>query len=205
MRETSTNQYFPSMKRVEQITDAHCGPAVIEMLASHYVVDIDQQQVVEAGGVGDKLQIDGMNLDDLALACSRLLPPTLQFWYKTNSTISELYQITSAFGLPVGVEWQGVFDDSDGEDGHYSVVTHVDTVHNFVAMADPYGEFAQKDRIFRVTFFERRWWDTNEIYNPVTKKSKLVEDYHTLFIIASKDVTFPQRLSMTRGMLENTA
>jgi len=200
MPPTSANQSFPTMRRIRQITAYHCGPAVLEMLASFYHVTLYQDQLVKSAGAGHKLYSQGMTIDELARAASKSLPFHLQFWYKHNSTLEELAKIISAHQHPIGVEWQGVFEEDEDEDnGHYSVVTQIDIPHNLITIADPYPRYAGHDRLFHLNFFEERWWDINEVTDPQTEKIHSLKDFHTLFMIADKGLTFPVRLSMTPG------
>jgi len=64
---------------------------------------------------------------------------------------------------------------------------------------DPYKDFAMQDRIFSFEEFKERWYDFNEIIDPVTAEKKYVEDYHMMFIITLKNETFPKELGMKRG------
>ncbi|OGD63893.1 hypothetical protein A2160_01550 [Candidatus Beckwithbacteria bacterium RBG_13_42_9] len=188
------------MRRVRQITIYHCGPAVLEMLASFYHVTLYQDQLVKTGKAASKLHTHGMTIDDLALAASKTLPSNLQFWYKHNSTARELAEIVNVHQHPVGVEWQGVFEEEEDEDsGHYSIVTQISLENNLIIMADPYRRYAGKDRSFPLNFFEERWWDVNEVINPQTKKKQALKDFHSFFLIVDKQFSFPERLSMTRG------
>ncbi len=79
------------------------------------------------------------------------------------------------------------------------MVTHIDTVNNVVMLADPYMRFAGSDRIFHILEFEDRWWDENEVKDPLTGNTHYERDYHMMFIVTSKDETFPESLGMIRG------
>ncbi|MCJ7805647.1 cysteine peptidase family C39 domain-containing protein [Patescibacteria group bacterium] len=199
MQRTFLNPYFPTMRRVRQKTSSHCAPAVLEMLASYVGKDVDQDAFVEAAEATEKLRVYGMTVDEMGRAVTRLVPD-VQFWYKHHGTLSELTEIVRIHKYPVGIEWQGVFyEDADEDNGHYSIVTHIDTVNNIIVLADPYKRFAGSDRSFHVLEFEERWWDENEIIDTWSRKHNIVRDEHTMFIITPKDVFFPEYLGMYRG------
>ncbi len=198
------NRFFPNLKRVCQKTPSHCGPAVLEMLLSHCGIAVDQEEFVKAAGVAKKIKERGMTVDELALAVKKLVSG-FQFWFKRYATISELAKITRSYHYPVGVEWQGIFefkhdDEDDDEDpGHYSVVTYINTKDNLIMLADPYRDYAFKDRQFTILEFERRWWDINEIIDPRTKKHRQVDDYHLMFVVTPQSAAFPRVLGMKKG------
>ena len=187
-----------------QIDESHCGPAVIQMLLHNLGIEVTQEQVAEAGGASDLIEQQGMRVDQLERAVQTLAPQT-SFWYKDHSTITELVKIVADYEYPVGVEWQGFFEDTledeteDGDYGHYSVVTMVNQASQKLIIADPYKDFRSEDRIFSFEFFMSRWWDTNEFPDPQTGKDHLVEDRQMMFMITPVEVTFPLLLDMKRG------
>jgi ABC-type bacteriocin/lantibiotic exporter with double-glycine peptidase domain len=192
------NPFFPTLKRVCQKTTSHCGPAVLEMLASYVGVYIDQEEFVDAVGIRKKLDEYGMIVSEMRTAIS-ILAPQLQFWYKSNSTLNDLSEIVNRFNFPVAVEWQGVFfEDEDEDNGHYSAVTHIDTVNNMIMLSDPYKRFAGSDRRFHILEFEDRWWDENEVINPYTGNTQVIRDDHMLFIVTPKEAIFPEYLGMLK-------
>ncbi len=198
MQNPFNNPFFPRMKRVMQKTNSHCGPAVLEMLYSYLGFYVDQDEFVNAVEIGGKIAEYGMTVSEMLRACARV-SPQLTFWYKQNSEISELSKIVNEYGFPVGVEWQGVFyEDSDEDNGHYCVITHIDTVDNNIMLADPYKRFAGRDRGFHILEFKDRWWDENEIVDPVTGGSKLVREERMMFIVTPKDSIFPESLGMQK-------
>jgi hypothetical protein len=99
-----------------QISESHCGPAVIQMLLSNAGVDVTQEAVAAAGGASSLIAMNGMRVDQLARAVSRLAPG-LVFYYKDHATMDELVRIVVDYRTPVGVEWQGLFEDEDEENG----------------------------------------------------------------------------------------
>jgi hypothetical protein len=189
------------LERVLQISESHCGPAVVQMLLANLGIGVSQEQVAEAGGATELIELHGMRVDQLALAV-KLISPAVTFWFKQNSRLRELIALVTRHRYPVGVEWQGLFEDDesseteDADYGHYSVVTHVDLKRKELIIADPYKDFVDQDRIFSLEFFARRWWDTNEITDPTTGRTELVEDYHMMFIITPAEATFPAELGM---------
>lgn len=199
------------MKRAKQINDFYCGPAVLQMLYSFVGVEISQEEIVQAAGVQKKIKSHGIALEEMVLAVKTLNPDFL-FWYKRNSTLTELSMVVNNFNYPVGVEWQGLFDhdesgeeteesetEDDSDPGHYSIITSVSTYDNVILIADPYKYYTRKDRKFTVIEFERRWWDINEMINPKTKKHFEIDDYQAMFVICPKEVKFPQSLGMING------
>ena len=187
------------MRRVKQITSYHCGPAVVKMLLSFQGMTVKQKEIVAAAGIGRHLKVYGMTVADMSQAVSRLFPK-LQLWYKDNSSLKELQTLVRDYQVPVGVEWQGVFEEYEDEDnGHYAVVVHLNMADNVILLADPFKKYAGKDRRFSIIDFEHRWWDTNEIADPRTGKHELVKDYHMMFMILPQELTWPESLGVIRG------
>jgi hypothetical protein len=187
--------------RFTQISESHCGPAVIQMLLFNLGIEVTQQAIAEAGGASALIETQGMRIDQLMRAVQQLAPNT-RFWFKDHSEIKELVQIVAEYDYPVGVEWQGVFEDTleeetqDSDYGHYSVVTLADSKNRNLVIVDPYKDFRSQDRIFTFEFFMSRWWDVNNISDPQTGKERLVEDRQMMFIITPEDATFPRLLDM---------
>jgi hypothetical protein len=187
--------------RFTQIGESHCGPAVIQMLLYNLGIVVAQEAVAEAGGASDLIELHGMRVDQLDRAVRQLAPQTC-FWYKEHSTLEELVRIVTDYDYLVGIEWQGLFEDTleeetqDGDYGHYSVVTMADTKSRKVVIVDPYKDFRSQDRIFTFEFFMSRWWDINDFPDPLTGKDRLVEDRQMMFIITPEEVTFPRLLGM---------
>ena len=108
LSESSNPLYSFQVNRICQITELHCGPAVIQMLLSNLGLSVTQEEVAEAGEAAGRIELHGMRVDQLALAVQRLAPAT-QFWYKKNSKLEDLITLITEYKYPVGVEWQGVF------------------------------------------------------------------------------------------------
>jgi hypothetical protein len=186
------------------------------MLLSNLGVEVTQEAVAEAGGAGSRLELHGMRVDQLATAVCQLAP-TAQFWYKRRAALDELIVLITEHLYPVGVEWQGIFDDDhdtekagdeeddeDDEDeeddyGHYSVITHIDQEKQELIIVDPYKIFAERDHIMGFTEFVERWWDTNEITSAKTGRTRYVKDTRMMFIITPNDTLFPRSLGMKRA------
>lgn len=195
------------MQRFMQITDSHCGAAVTQMLLSNVGVLVSQEEIADAAGVTHTIADYGMQVSQMALAVRRLAPQ-VQVWSKESAELDDLSALVNQYGYPVAVEWQGTFGQDDDEDeeeddsgehdyGHYSIVTRVDLEEDTIVMVDPYRDFSLKDRYFSVSEFLPRWWDVNEVFDIADRYSHLVEDYHMLFIIAPKGVSFPKLMGMT--------
>ncbi len=186
--------------RFTQISESHCGPAVIQMLLNNLGIEVSQEAVVDAGGAIDRIKQNGMRVDQLAQAVRQLAPQT-RFWYKDHAAMEELVRIVAVYDYPVGIEWQGLFEDTieeteDGDYGHYSVVTMVDPKSGKLVIVDPYKDFRSQDRVFPFDFFITRWWDTNDFPDPLTGLDRLVEDRQMMFVITPEDVIFPRLLDM---------
>lgn len=181
------------------------------MLLSNLGVEVTQEEVAEAGDAALRLELHGMRVDQLATAVCQLVPEA-QFWYKRRASLDDLIVLVTEHLYPVGVEWQGDFeDDEDVEDdaedeeeddddyGHYSVITHIDQERQELIIVDPYKSFAERDHILSFTEFVERWWDTNEVTSAKTGRSRYVTDTRMMFIITPKDVLFPRTLGMKRA------
>lgn len=197
MPKTSPNQNFPDMRRVAQVTDFNCGPAVLEMLFDAVNIKIEQNQFVMASGISYKIEEFGMSIPEMITAVNLLAPDHI-FWYKDKSNLQELDWLVNTKHYPVGIEWQGVFlEYADGEDdGHYSIVTGIDVPGNRIQIADPFEPFAYHDRTFRLHKFVKRWWDVNEIVNPATHEVTHETDDKMMFIITGSHETFPLEIGM---------
>jgi hypothetical protein len=101
-----------NQERFKQISESHCGPAAIQMLLSNLGIEVSQEQVAEAGGATSLIAMNGMRVDQLALAVYHLAPQVV-FYVKDHATLDELVRIVKDYRHPVGVEWQGVFEDED--------------------------------------------------------------------------------------------
>lgn len=188
-----------TLRHSTQISEAHCGPAVLQMLLFNYGIDTTQENIVKAAGMEKKIYTYGTNIGDFA-AATNVLAPTLHFWYKINAKFSDLERLLNK-GYAVGVGWQGLFEEIEDEDdtyGHYSIVSHIDKEKDELIIVDPYKNFTNQNRIVSVETFINRWWDWNWVTNPKTKRRRLVKDERILFVITREDENLPKNLRMKR-------
>ena len=189
LEEAILGKSFPNLKRVKQITSSHCGPATFVSLFSFLGIRTSQARIVRLLRAGNKIKDSGLTVKDLARAVRVIGKSEFKFWKKQNATIGDLAKIVNKFKFPVGVEWQGVFyEDEEGDNVHYCVITQVNRTKGYLKLADPYKRFAGLDRKFRISDFEKRWWDENG----------LIYDRKLMFLITSKKETFPRSLGMVR-------
>ena len=191
-----TNIGFPRLKRIKQKTDAHCGPAVLEMLVTFLGRRINQDKFVTAAEVAHKLKNHGMTITELGAAVSKLAPE-LTFWFKQHATAADLARVVNKYKYPVGVEWRGEFGKhSDGDDGHYSIVTHIDKKKKTIMLSDPFRVFAGTDRTFPLSQFVRKWWDDNLVFDSKAKRKRWIKDKRMMFLVTTKRTRFPKKLRM---------
>jgi len=143
----------------------HCGPTSLQMMFSFYGLVITQEAIAEAAGVQETISEDGSRIDQLNQAVE-LLAPGYVLLAKYNADIEDLETLVEEFGLPTGVEWQGMFVDEKGkyfEEGHYSVVVGVDRDNESVTIVDPERKSALEAGKLSITDFEARWWEENDV------------------------------------------
>lgn len=192
---------FARLRRIEQISENHCGPAVLQMLLENIGVETSQEAITEAAGAARRIARYGTRVDQLAKAV-HLLAPGARLWYKEHATAEDLVHVLDVRGFPVGVEWQGFFEDriedeEEGADyGHYSVIAHIDTVKDELIIMDPYKDFVHQNRILKLSFFLPRWWDYNEVKDPQTRRKTYKKDEQLFFLVAPVEVGFPGELGM---------
>ncbi len=192
------NELLPN--RYTQITESHCGPAVIQMLLANLGVIVTQEKITEAAGASKSIEEYGMRVDQLAKAVHSV-SKNAKFWYKENSSIEDLDSLINKFNFPVGVEWQGVFDSFEEESlvedpercGHYSIITFIDNKN--LIIVDPFKDFANQDRVFTIKQFIPRWWDTNKAVGD-DGKINTKRDSKLMFIVAPFSLSFPKSLGM---------
>lgn len=190
---------LPKLKRVKQATADYCGPAVLVSLFSFLGVRTSQTRIVKSLRAENKIKSVGLVMKDLSRAVRIVGKGEFTFWKKEGATIGDLEKIVNKYKYPVGIEWQGVFyEDEEGDNGHYGIITKISKAGGYLKLSDPYTPFAGLDRKFRISDFEKRWWDSNEIPIPYSKVKKLVYDRKLMFLITSKKETFPRRLGMIR-------
>src|SRR5437763_834817 len=99
---------MPKLKNRMQISDSHCGPAVIQMLLENLGIDVSQENITRAAGAELTIAEHGTRIDQLALAVQTVAPGA-KLWYKNKGTLTEITRVINEFSHPVGVEWQGLF------------------------------------------------------------------------------------------------
>jgi ABC-type bacteriocin/lantibiotic exporter with double-glycine peptidase domain len=189
---------FSRLRRIEQISENHCGPAVIQMLLENLGVNATQEEITEAAGATFTIETHGTRVDQLAKAVKQLAP-IAKLWYKEKASPEDLEYVLNICKFPVGVEWQGLFDDMDDEDedyGHYSIIANIDKTKDEIIIVDPYKDFVDQSRIVKMSTFLNRWWDFNEVKDLETGEKTFKKDEQLFFVVAPLSVTFPDELQM---------
>lgn len=192
-----------NVNKIAQITESHCGPAVIKMLLSVVGVESTQKAITRAAGATKTIEAEGTSMEQLAKAV-RKIAPSYKYWVKYHSSMKDIKFILDQ-DYPVGISWQGIFEDEDEEDterlktgdyGHYSIVKELDTLNGVMIIADPYMDFANDDRIIAIEKFKNRWFDYDPILETDDPKKEYRKHERLIFIITPKKETFPTKLGM---------
>lgn len=189
---------FSRLRRIEQITENHCGPAVIQMLLENIGVNVMQEEITEAAGAMHTIATHGTRVDQLARAVHHFAPDA-RLWYKEYASPEDLEYVLEVCKFPVAVEWQGLFGDEDDDDddyGHYSIISHIDRGKDELIIVDPYKDFIDQSRIVSMSLLRTRWWDFNEVKDPQTGEMVFKKDEQLFFLVAPRNVTFPIELGM---------
>ena len=189
---------FSRLRWIQQITENHCGPAVLEMLLENIGVSISQHELTEAAGATQTIESHGTRVDQLATAVQQLVP-IARLWYKEKASLQDLVYVLEEAKYPVGVEWQGLFEDMDDDDedyGHYSIVAHIDQTKDELIIVDPYKDYIDQNRIIKISTFLERWWDFNEVKDPQTGEKVFKKDEQLFFVVVPLAVSFPAELGM---------
>lgn len=189
---------FNRLRWIEQITENHCGPAVLQMLLENIGVNVTQDAITEAAGVTHTIETHGTRVDQLAKAVHQL-SLNARLWYKEKASFNDLEFVLNEKKFPVGVEWQGLFgdeDDDDEDNGHYSIIANIDKARDELIIVDPYKDFVDQNRIIRISLFEKRWWDYNEVKDLETGEIVSKKDEQLFFVVTPLDVLFPDDLGM---------
>lgn len=189
---------FSRLRRIEQITENHCGPAVTQMLLENIGITAAQEEITEAAGATQTIATHGTRVDQLARAV-QTLAPIAKLWFKDHATVEDLEYVLDVCKYPVGVEWQGLFDDMDDDDedyGHYSILAHIDQAKDELIIVDPYKDFVDQSRIIKMSTFLNRWWDFNEVKDPDTGEKTFKKDEQLFFVVVPLSATFPAELGM---------
>lgn len=189
---------FNRLRWIQQITENHCGPAVTQMLLENIGVNVTQEQITETADATLTIATHGTRVDQLAKAVHQLAP-NVRLWYKDKASLSDLEYVLNIAKFPVGVEWQGLFEDMDDDDedyGHYSIVAHIDQAKDELIIVDPYKDFVDQNRIIKISTFLKRWWDFNDVKDPESGKITSKKDQQLFFVIAPSETSFPNELGM---------
>ena len=189
---------FSRLRRIEQITENHCGPAVLQMLLENIGINAAQEEITEAAGATQTIETHGTRVDQLATAVQQLAP-IAKLWYKEKATVQDLEYVLDVCKYPVGVEWQGLFEDMDAGDddyGHYSIIANIDQAKDELIIVDPYKDFVEQSRIVKMSTFLNRWWDFNEVKDLETGEKTFKKDEQLFFVVTPLSVTFPEELVM---------
>ena len=189
---------FSRLRRIQQITENHCGPAVTQMLLENIGVNVSQEEITEAAGAIHTIETHGTRVDQLAKAVQELAP-IAKLWYKEKASVEDLEYVLNECKFPVGVEWQGLFEDMDDDDedyGHYSIIAHIDKVKDEIIVVDPYKDFVDQSRIVKMSLFLNRWWDFNEVKDLETGEKEFKKDEQLFFVVTPLSITFPAELGM---------
>lgn len=210
------------LNKLRQETGYYCGPAVLSMLLNGLGKDVEQSAIVSAAKLEPKeVSLNGMEIGNLAMAVKSLFAD-LQVWCKRESSIRDIMGLLKA-GMPVAVDWQGVFDhdeygdelwhhstplsrffgkfnndpETTGDQGHYVVVVDLDIEAGWVKFVDPYGHYAGKERFLATWEFEERWWDDRLGLDESGKKVRILEN-RLLFVVTSVDAPPPEELELVK-------
>ena len=187
------------LRRIVQLP-AYCGPATLGMMLSQYGVIAGQRAIAQEGRAESLIQDLGTRIDQLALA-TRNIASHLRMWAKRNATFEDINTLINISGLPVGVEWQDVGANAQWEDdnGHYSVVIGIDMEDKTLTIRNPETCGDGTDQTHTFESFDKAWYDTNLVGEDAPDEAKeWMDDYHVLFVIAPKDMVFPETLNLKK-------
>jgi hypothetical protein len=168
------------------------------MLLENIGVNVSQEEITEAAGATQTIESHGTRVDQLAKAVHELAP-IAKLWYKEKSSVEDLEYVLEECKFPVGVEWQGLFEDMDDDEedyGHYSIIAHIDKVKDEIIVVDPYKDFVDQSRIVKMSLFVQRWWDFNEVKHPETGEKEFKKDEQLFFVVTPLSTAFPAELGM---------
>lgn len=211
-----------SFSRSRQETGSFCGPAVIQMMLSSLGIDKSQREISDAYAAYEVVMKEGIPLKGLAKSIKSLgLDVTV--WQKYNSSVDDITKLIET-GIPVGFDWQGIFDHDEygdeywnfksrwktwwevkrgipqlsGDQGHYCIALEVNNEKGFLRFADPYGHYAGKDRFVALWEFEERWWDDRLDKDDQGNVIRVLEE-KLIFVVTKKEDEFPLNLGMERA------
>lgn len=187
------------LRRVVQLP-AYCGPATLAMMLSQYNIIASQRAVAQRGNAEQLIDDNGMRIDQLALA-TRNIAPHLRMWAKRDATFEDIDVLINQFNLPVGVEWQEIGANEQWEDdnGHYSVIIGIDMEKHMLTIRNPDSCEDEDDETYTFETFDKAWFDTNVVGPDAPEEAQeWMDDYHVLFVVAPKDLAFPEQLNLKR-------
>jgi hypothetical protein len=168
------------------------------MLLENIGVNATQEEITEAAGATHTIETHGTRVDQLAKAVHELAP-IAKLWYREKASPEDLEYVLNEAKFPVGVEWQGLFEDMDDDDddyGHYSIIANIDKAKDEIIVVDPYKDFVEQSRIVKMSLFLSRWWDYNEVKDPQTGEKVFKKDEQLFFVVVPLSVVFPVELGM---------
>lgn len=208
------------INKLRQETGYYCGPAVVCMLLGRLGKTVEQSAIVSAAGLeASDVSLNGMEIDSIAKVVKNLFAD-LQVWCKRESSLDDIMGLLR-LGMPVAVDWQGIFDHDEygdelwhhstplsrffkqfknepetyGDQGHYAIVVDINFEVGWVKFVDPYGHYAGKERFLATWEFEERWWDDRLGHDESGKKVRILES-RLLFVITSVDAPPPEELGL---------
>lgn len=196
--------YKKNYQNTTQISESHCGAAVLQMLLESLGVITDQVTITKNAGAEQTVEKVGIPPRKLAQAVKNIAKDLL-FWFKNDATPQDIVFVLN-HNHPVGVDWQGLFynDENDedperllvGDYGHYSIVSEIDIQNNKIVISDPYPDFARQDRVIPLDKFISRWFDY-EVDPAATNPMQLGPKHtKTIFVVTQKENEFPQKIGM---------
>lgn len=126
----------------EQSAHGYCGPACLKMVFGYFGVKKSEREFVRLSGATQKHGVGAAGL----LKAARALG--FRGFVKDYATFADLGRYVLRRRIPVVVDWFSV------DDGHYSVVAHLDRKN--IYLVDP--EFGRR-RAMPLMTFRRVWFD----------------------------------------------
>lgn len=142
------------LKPVRQSNEYFCGPAALSMVLAEFGMKKTQKELARVCGTTRF----GTHAKDLA-ACARRFG--LHAFVKDDAALADLRHWVKKKKVPVIVAWFFI------DEGHYSVVTHIDTTH--IVLQDP---STGRKRTMSAKTFLGIWFDFRGPY--IKRKTDLV-------------------------------
>ena len=77
-----------------------------------------------------------------------------------------------------------------------ALTAHIDQAKDELIVVDPYKDYIDQNRIIKISTFQDRWWDFNEVKDPQTGEKTFKKDEELFFVVVPLAVTFPAELGM---------